>query len=93
MTETEKAAIRQSMESGYFLKDGKHPRESEIRACLRFFEQVDIIKNTKEPGTVDGREKALIVMFYMVINRDVLISDWDAEKQQPVFVKNEIKLQ
>jgi len=93
LTEQEKESIRQSMEDGYFMRYAKQPKPSEINACLRFFEGVDVIRNTKEPETVDLREKGLITMFYMVINRDVLISDWDSEKQQPVFIKNDIQIQ
>jgi len=93
MTEQETQAIKQSMLDGYFQKGGKQPRESEINTCLRFFEQVDIIRETKEPETVDTREESLIGIFYAVMDRDVLISGFDTELGQPRFIKNNIKIQ
>jgi len=93
MTEQEKAAIKQSMSDGYFIKGGKQPRVSEIRACLRFFEEAAVIRNSKEPDSVDVRELALIMMFHTVIDRDVLISGFDTEKGEPMFIKNGIKVQ
>jgi len=93
MTFEEIESIKQSIEDGYFQKGGKHPRESEINACLRFFEQVDIIRETKEPETVDSREEALIGVFYAVMDRDILVSGFDVEQGSPRFIKNTIRTQ
>jgi len=93
MTDQEKQAIKQSMLDGYFQGHAKQPKESEINACLRFFEEAAVIRNSKEPDFVDVRELALIMMFHTVIGRDVLVSGWDSEKGEPMFIKNGIKLQ
>jgi len=90
MTDSEIQGIRQSVEDGFFERHGKQPRESEINACLRFFEQVDIIKATKEPETCNNLEKALIGTFYAVMDRFYLISGFDIDKNEPKFIKNDI---
>jgi len=93
LIEQESEAIKQSMLDGYFQKNHTQPRESEINTCLRFFEEVAIIKATKTPETVDSREESLIGIFYAVMDRDVLISGFDTELGQPRFIENNIKIQ
>jgi len=93
MTESEIQSIRQSMEDGFFQNDGKHPKESEINACLRFFSQVDVIRDNKEPEDINKLEELLIGIFYSVIKRKVLISGFDAEQGLPRFIWNTIKIQ
>jgi len=93
MREQESQAIRQSMSDGYFQEYGKRPRESEINACIKFFEEVAIIKATKTPETVDEREEELIVVYYMVMNRKILISNFNLETNKPSFIKNTIRTQ
>ncbi len=88
MSTNEIRAIKQSMSDGYYQGYGKHPRESEIEVCLRFFEQVDIVR-TKEPENINHLEMQLLGVFYAVMDRQLLISGYDIE-QGPQFVTNEI---
>ncbi len=86
--------IEQSMSDAYFLKgkNGK-PKESELKACLRFFEEIAIMMETKDPGTVDAREKALVGIWYAVMDRNVLISNFNLDTNEPSFIKNTIQTQ
>jgi len=93
MTEQEKQGIRRNMEDGFFQGHAKQPKESEVKACIEFFEEAAVIRNSKEPDSVDVRELALIMMFHTVIDRDILISGFDTEKGEPMFIKNGIKVQ
>jgi len=60
MTEQEKQGIRRNMEDGFFQGHAKQPKESEAA----------VIRNSKEPDSVDVRELALIMMFHTVIDRE-----------------------
>jgi len=78
MTEQEVKSIKQSMSDGYFQKDGKQPKESEVRACIEFFE-------------AKGTDKIAIVLLNMVVDRDILIGSFDMARRQPTFIVNDIK--
>jgi len=78
MTDQEQRSIRQSMLDGYFQKDGKQPKELEVRACIEFFEA----KRTDEIA---------IVLLNMVVDRDILIGSFDMARRQPTFIVNDIK--
>ena len=91
MTSQETQAIKQSMNDGYFLKGSKQPKESEINACLSFFSQMDFIRDTKEPETTNNFEKALVGVFYAVMDRYYLISGFDSDKGTPIFIINNIE--
>jgi len=72
--------IEQSISDGYFQRHGKQVKESEVQACVRFFEG---IQGSDEPWVME--------LFNMVIDRTVLISGFDLENNEPRFIKNEIK--
>jgi len=91
LTEQESQAIKQSMSDGYYQVHGKHPKESEINACLCFFSQMDFIRDTKEPETTNNFEKALVGVFYAVMDRYYLISGFDSDKGTPIFIINNIE--
>jgi len=80
MTEQESQAIKQSMSDGYFHKNHTQPRESEVRACIDFFEAM-------------GADEIAINLLSMVVDRDVLISGFDMDKREPKFIRNNIKTQ
>jgi len=93
MTTHEIEAIKQSMSDGYFQKDGKHPSESETSACLRFFEVIDIMKKNKTSETLNESEEALISLFNMIMDRKLLIVNFDIETNVFSFVVNNITFQ
>lgn len=78
MTEQEIEAIKQSMSDGYFQKNYIKPKESEVKACINFFEAM-------------GADEIAINLLNMVVDRDVLISGFDMDKGEPKFIKNGIK--
>ncbi len=73
-------AIKQSMEDGFWQGYGSQPKESEIKACIEFFE-------------AKGIDEIAINLLNMVVDRDVLISGFDMDKREPKFILNEIRTQ
>jgi len=86
-------AIEQSFSDGHFIRIGKQVKANELKACLKFFEEVDIVKANKTPETVNAREEELIVVFNMVMDREILISSFNMELNKPLFIKNTIQTQ
>ena len=76
-------AIKQSMSDGYFQGYGTEPNESEIEACIEFFESL-------RRGINHVHINAL---FHCVISRELLISSFDFDTKVSGFILNEIKSQ
>ncbi len=89
----EMESIEQSFSDGHFIRIGKQVKANELKACLKFFEEVDIIKANKTPETVNAREEELIVVFNMVMDREILISNFNLDTNEPSFIKNTIQTQ
>jgi len=86
--------IENNMIDGYFIRNRGKPKESEIKACLKFFEEIKIMMETKDAAaTVDTREKALVGIWFAVIDRNVLISNFNLDTNEPSFIKNTIQIQ
>ena len=75
-------AIKQSMEDGFFQGYGTEPKESEIEACIEFFESLPRIN-----------ESLIEDLFHCVISRELLISSFDFDTKLPEFVLNNIRTQ
>jgi len=78
MTTQEIEGIKQSMLDGYFHKNHTQPKESELKACIEFFEAM-------------GSDEIAINLLNMVVEREVLISGFDIDKREPKFIRNEIQ--
>jgi len=72
-------AIKQSMSDGYFQGYGTQPKESEIEACIAFFESIRGIN-----------EEHIKSLFHCVISKELLISSFNMNTKYPEFVLNEI---
>ena len=75
-------AITESMLKGYFEVHSIEPQESELNACIEYFERM-----------YEARDNVAMNLLVMVIEGQVLISGFDTNKNEPKFAANNIRIQ